>query len=375
MPQLFGQRISKEEVLKRVGHLWQLGGVQLQECCSGPARGVQHLEFRTGTGLIFKVAVDRGMDVGYCEFRGRSLAWIPPTQLPAPWFFGEQANFGWLRNALGGLINTCGLVHIGNPASVKVDHFNFPARDVEHIGVHDRIALSPARLLQYGERWDGDDCWLGALGEISQAQPFGENLRLTRRYEAKLGESKFRITDTVENLGYYPTQHMLLYHINFGYPFVQENAEIVIPIRDGKTPKVLVGDVENASQDWHKVIPPTKDWQLQVFKHAMASAKNGKTTVGILQTNPDGDYCEGAFLNYNVNQLPVFIQTRMMGEGFYSIILEPATNGMDAEGIEAAGDRVWLQPGEVRNYALEIGILEDRLACEEWINHHSEMKA
>jgi hypothetical protein len=65
----------------------------------------------------------------------------------------------------------------------------------------------------------------------------------------------------------------------------------------------------------------------------------------------------------------------MMGEGFYSVILEPATNGMDAEGIEAAGERVWLQPGEVRNYVLEIGILEDKLACEEWINHQIKMKA
>jgi hypothetical protein len=222
------------------------------------------------------------MHVGYCEFRGRSLAWIPPTQLPAPWFFGEQAHLGWLRNALGGLINICGLVHIGNPAGVTVDHFNFPVRDVELIGVNDRIALSPARLLQYGERWVGDDFWLAALREISQAQPFGENLRLTRRYEAKLGESKFRITDTVENLGYYPTQHMLLYHINFGYPFVQENAQVIIPTYEGKAPKVLAGDVKAAARDWHKVIQPTKDWQIQVLEHDMASTEDGKTTTGIL---------------------------------------------------------------------------------------------
>ena len=45
------------------------------------------LEFRTGTGLIFKVAIERGMDVGYCEYRGQSLAWIPADQAAGPLVF------------------------------------------------------------------------------------------------------------------------------------------------------------------------------------------------------------------------------------------------------------------------------------------------
>jgi hypothetical protein len=81
MPKLFNKAFSREEILKRVGHLSQLGGVQLLSFEDGPARGVRVLEFRTGTGLIFKVAIERGMDVGYCEYQGESLAWIPPTRL------------------------------------------------------------------------------------------------------------------------------------------------------------------------------------------------------------------------------------------------------------------------------------------------------
>ena len=96
--------------------------------------------------------------------------------------------------------------------------------------------------------------------------------------------------------------------------------------------------------------------------------------MGILNTSPDGDYCEGVYLKFNINQLPVFIQTRMMAEGFYSINLEPATNGMDAEGIEAAGDRVWMQPGELRSYTLEIGVLEDSKACTAFIDSQAEFK-
>jgi hypothetical protein len=373
VPHLFKRNFSKETLLKRVGHISQLGGVQLFEQCSGLARGVQQLEFRTGTGLIFKVAVDRGMDIGYCEYQGRSLAWIPPSQLPAPWFFGEQTDFGWLRNALGGLINTCGLVHIGNPTDVRVDHFNFPARAFERFGVHDRVALSPARLVKYGEHWQGDVCWLEAVGEVTQAQPFGENLRLTRRIKAKLGESELSVVDEVENLGFYSTQHMLLYHTNFGFPFVQEGSEIVLPVKDGSIARVLAGTTEDASKDWRSVISPTKAWELQVFEHSLESRPDGTTSTGILRRNPEGEYCEGVYLDFNVNQLPVFLQTRMMGEGFYSIILEPATNGLGDKAIEDLGERVRLQPGEIREYSLNIGILSDIESCKDFMDQQDEI--
>jgi hypothetical protein len=261
------------------------------------------------------------------------------------------------------LLNTCGLVHIGNPGSADVEHYNFPARRIAEYGVHDRIAQSPARLLEYGERWEGDACCIEALGEVLQAQAFGENLRLRRRYRAWMGESRFTIEDEVENLGFTPTRHMLLYHINFGFPYVQEGVEVVLPAKRGSTPKVLAGDVGDRGMDWRHVIEPTRDWKPQVFEHQNACAVDGTTYAGILQRDLSGEYCEGVYLSYAADQLPVFLETRMMGEGFYSVILEPATNGMDAGAQEAVGDRIWLQPGEKRRYALAIGVLEDARAC------------
>src|SRR4029078_6208117 len=74
MPSLFGQSYTREQLMRRGGHLSQIGGVQLLACEDGPARGVRQLEFRTGTGLVFNVGIERGMDVGYCEYRGHSLA-------------------------------------------------------------------------------------------------------------------------------------------------------------------------------------------------------------------------------------------------------------------------------------------------------------
>ncbi len=220
MPELFNKVYSREEILKRVGHLSQLGGVQLFSFEDGPARGVRVLEFRTGTGLMFKVAIERGMDVGYCEYQGESLAWIPPTKLAGPWYFEQQEDFGWLRTALGGFNNTCGMLHIGNPEDADVSHFNFPARPVDRYGVHDRAALIPGQLIHYGERWVGDSCVLEAEGEVVQAQAYGENLRLNRKYTCILGEKRFFMHDIIENAGFLPTSHMYLYHINAGFPII-----------------------------------------------------------------------------------------------------------------------------------------------------------
>ena len=64
MPTLFGKHYTRNELLRRVGHITQIGGVQLTESGDGPARGVRTLDFRTGSGFGFKVAIERGMDVG-----------------------------------------------------------------------------------------------------------------------------------------------------------------------------------------------------------------------------------------------------------------------------------------------------------------------
>ena len=82
--QLFGQKWEGEELRRRVGHMSQLAGVRLLTSDNGPSRGVRLIEFRTGTGFSFEIAVDRGFDVGRCDYRGASVAWIPPTMMPAP---------------------------------------------------------------------------------------------------------------------------------------------------------------------------------------------------------------------------------------------------------------------------------------------------
>src|SRR5690348_15236026 len=58
MPELFGARYQRAELLRRIGRLEQVAGVRLVTIGDGQGRGVRVLEFRTGTGFAFDVLVD-----------------------------------------------------------------------------------------------------------------------------------------------------------------------------------------------------------------------------------------------------------------------------------------------------------------------------
>src|SRR5215207_5430968 len=226
--QLNDREWSRRELMRRVGSLAQVGGVQLLQHEEGHARGTRALEFRTGSGLRFVVQPDRGFDVGFAEFQGLGLCWLPAKGLAGPWYYeGDLDDFAWLRVGLGGLFNTAGLVSMGTPQTVPTESFGFTQRMAARFGTHDRIAVTPASTFRHGTRWDGDRCVLWAEGVVRQEIAYGEHLVLERRYEADLGGSSFSIADAVTNEGWFATPHQLLYHFNLGFPLLGDGAEVL----------------------------------------------------------------------------------------------------------------------------------------------------
>ena len=357
--EFFAADQARDALRRRLGHMSQVAGVRLLTSGDGPSRGVRLLEFRTGTGFVFEVAVDRGFDVGRCDYRGASLAWMPPTLLPGPWFFEDQSGFGWLRSALGGLNNTCGLVHIGNPEEASVAHYNFPARPTERYGVHDRAALIPAELVSFGGRWEGERYVLEAVGRVTQAQAYGETLVLTRTYRAEMGGSWFEMTDHVENVGYLPVEHMLLYHFNIGYPFVDEASELIAPVAG--PPRLLFGDTDVSDPtSWSRFSAPQKDFVQQTFEHDMVPDENGMVEVGLFNPRLFGG--TGLSLTYDHAAMPNYIEWRMMAEGQYVVGVEPCTNGFGRDEVRGKGDLAVLGSGNSRTYRTRLQVIDSEQA-------------
>ena len=196
--------------------------MRLVELGDGVERGVRVLEFRTGTGFAFDVLVDRAFDIGRCELRrpGARLALrrrlrravvlrARGARLPAQLGRRPADHLRPRPRALHGR---------GHGRAVPLPGRSRPRT----FGLHGRVSNRPARLAGYGERWEGDECVLWAEGEMLQASVFGEHLLLRRRIEARVGESRLTIHDEVENVGWDRTPHMFLYHVNVGFPVVDE---------------------------------------------------------------------------------------------------------------------------------------------------------
>jgi hypothetical protein len=348
MPELFGRSYSRSELLQRVGRLEQVAGVRLVTLGDGLGRGVRVVEFRTGSGFAFEVIVDRSFDIGRCEIDGQSLNWQANAGVVGPWYY-ENDEWGWFRAWGGGMVVTCGLDHTLGPVQDDASDYHQP-----HIfktlpyGLHGRVGGLPARLVGYGERWEGDECILWAEGEVLQSAVFGEHLLLRRRIEARVGQSHFTIHDEVENVGHSRTSHMLLYHCNTGFPVVDGGSVLLVPSAKTTT------DYGVPIEGYRTLSEPVKDFTEACFEHELVAEKDGSVPVAVVNRRLG----LGVYQVFDIAQLPHHAVWRMMGEDTYAMAIEASTN-RDAGRIDAKerGELLHMEPGEIRKYSLEIGAL------------------
>ena len=349
--------------MRRVGSLAQAGGAELVQLDEGHSRGMRAIELRTGSGLRFRVMPDRGLDVGFAEYRGVGLCWLPAKGLPAPWYYeGDLDGHAWLRVGLGGLFNTAGLLSIGVPEEVDTSSFGFTQRLTARYGTHDRIAVTPASRFDYGERWDGERCFFHVEGLVRQEIAYGENLSLSRRYTTELGSSSFTIVDTVTNDGWFTTPHQLLYHFNLGFPLVDDGAYLVAAVEEEPASLGYAVDGDDG-EDWRSVTAPQPGFTFGGYVLSHKTGADGRAAVALVNPRLRGGL--GVYLRYDARALPVYLAWRMMREGLYAIGLEPATNPFgNPRELREQGYRLDLEPGEQRMYRLEFGILDGRDAID-----------
>jgi galactose mutarotase-like enzyme len=327
------------------GDLAALGGVRAVVLDDGAGRGMRVLEFRTGAGLRFEVLVDRAMDIGVAEFDDRSVGWRSPTGFRHPAFHenADENGLAWLRS-FSGLLVTGGLDHTLSPREVSGDRYRYPGRERLRHGLHGRIANVPARLIGYGEDWRDGRCVLWAEGECRQVAVFGEHLVLRRRIEADLGGTEIRLHDTVTNAGFEPTPHRFLYHVNLGWPFLDEGTEVRSRTRE----LVWCNDADAADRAEHRRIGgPVEGIPESAYQLALDPDEDGRTRVRVVN-----DKLAAFFeVDYRQDEFPAFIQWVNRRAGAYAIALEPMTHGVDPHPQPAQEQAFVLSHGEQRTYA------------------------
>ena len=348
-----GQELTRHELARRSGDMAALGGVRTVVLEDGSERGVRVVEFRTGSGLAFDVLVDRAMDIGAAEHAGLSFGWRSATGFRHPGLheYADEGGLAWLRS-FSGLLVTGGLDHTLGAAEIDASHFHYPARKTVRNGLHGRVANIPARLIGAGEAWDGDECVLWAEGEVRQAAVFGEHLRLRRRIEADLGGDEIRLRDTVTNYGFDRTPHMYLYHINFGWPLLDEGARVVAPIRRTLryTDSVLQ---QRVSYQW--MPGPQHPFVEQVYSHEAVADDQGRATAALVNESRE----IAVSVTWSLTQFPNVLEWLHLREGAYTIGFEPSTH-RGGKGARDASTTLWLEHGESRTYETTFRVTRGR---------------
>jgi hypothetical protein len=338
MARLFGKSWEREELLKHVGDIGQIADVRLSELNDGPGRGVRIAEFKTGSGLSFTVLIDRGLDIHDAVYNGIPLAYQSPVGIRHPAYY-EPDGLGWLRNFHGGWLNTCGPTNVGVPGGDEFGEY----------GLHGRASNLPANLIGYGGKWLGDDYEIWLEASIRESSFFGFDVRLSRRFTARLGESRLKIIDNVENLGDRECPFMLLYHCNFGFPVVDDRARLVLS-QKSVHPR---DETAKAGLETHLVMEaPQTGFSEQVFFHELNADSNGFGTAAIV----NDELNVAGFVSFRQEELPNFVQWKQVGSKEYVLGLEPANClvfGREEE--RQRGTLRMLKPGEGQETVLYLG--------------------
>jgi len=329
----------------------QLGGIETSVIDNGAGRGTRIAWINTGTGLRFKVVIDRAMDIADTFYNEHSLAWLSHSGITSAQPMSDKS-IDWLKTFGGGLLVTCGLSHVGGPES---DEFG-------ERGIHGEISNIPAEI----ESIIQPDPLSGKMdmsitGIIRQSQALGSRLELRRTISATLGKSVIRIHDQVINKGNTDAAHMLLYHCNLGWPLVDEGSKIVWngpwKARDGNPNKLF-----NDANDFKTCPPPLDDHQGSGEEAAFIDVEADNS--GFCNCGIDNQKIGLSLtIKFQKNQLPWLTNWLHFGKGEYVVGLEPGTNPPIGQS-QARGQNklIQLAPSETRNYALEIEVYNNKKA-------------
>jgi len=340
---------SKFQWRDKVINYAQIGGIETSILDNGPGKGTRIAWVNTGSGLRYKIVIDRGLDIADAFYNQHSLAWLSHSGVTAA---RPDANRGleWLYSFGGGLLTTCGLTHIGAP---ETDEFG-------ERGLHGRASNIPSRL----ESIVQPDPIAGKLemsitAVVKESSVFGPNLELKRTVSSIIGEPTIRIHDVVTNLGNTPAPHMILYHCNYGWPLVDEGTEIVWKGKWTAAGREMDKEIFNSKHDFRKCQKPLDSHrgagEACAFIDVVAN-KKGSCTVGLYNRQLN----LALVMKYKRKQLPWLTNWQHWGVGEYVTALEPGTNPPIGQGKARKQKRLThIEPGKSRTYDLEITVLTD----------------
>lgn len=302
-------RRAIEARLSSVERTWAPRAVTADD---GMARGMRLIELRGLGGLAVDVEPDQFLDLGAATFGGEPLSFTAAGT--------SRLAEAWTRRWRGGLLTTCGLEAVGQAPP-------------EQGGVHGRAHLVPAQVTRAEGRWEGDDYVVEVAGIMREAVLLGASLSVHRTITGTVGESALRIRDVVRNEGFTPAPLRLLYHVNVGWPWLEEGATVT-------------------AGAWTAPIEAPEPGAAEIVDALDAVAGPDGWSRGVLD-GPHGRFA----IAFRPDRLPFLTIWRSRAAGHYALGIEPGTCWPShADGPDRGKRGIVLEPGASHEIELVLSV-------------------
>lgn len=317
-----------------IGHDTQLYGVEEHRLVGGKGDGMRLYEVNNGKGLMLTISPDRCGDITRLRYKGINMSYLSACGYASPAYY-DNVGSNWLKTFSAGFLTTCGLQAVGTPC---VD-------DGEELPLHGSIGNLPCEQVYWTE--EGGSLVVHTV--VKDETIFGRKLRIERKILVSTQENSFEICDIISNTGDKEEPFEILYHMNMGYPLLDEDSIVKIPAVE-----VLPRD-DHAAEDienWMHMEKPTAGYQERCYYHKFAD-RDG--TASIFQPKLG----IGLKMFFDAKELDGFVEWKMMGVRDYVLGLECGNCYPDGRDVmRKTGMLKFLKPGEQKTYRVKISMME-----------------
>lgn len=340
--------MTRRETLKLIGNMDQVAGITEKTFARGKAKGIASYEVKTGSGLEYTLLPDKCLDIYELRYKGCNISFLAKNGLVSS-TYGYPLENEFDAYWTAGMLCTCGLMNIGADCKDKGGRYH---------PLHGRIGMTPAEQSAARAYWVGDSYRIEASAVMRESMMGQENLSLERTITSSFGSKELMIEDCVTNDEASPVRYMLLYHFNFGFPFIGEDIRLVFP-REKSAIEPRTEGAKKGLARWSKLENPVDECPEEVFFHHPEEGDDGLVTVK-LENEGLGI---GVALSYDGASLPVLTQWKSLRSGEYALGIEPGTATLRGRALEEEdGNLAVLAPfsRQVRKVKLSFYDIQER---------------
>ncbi|MBO5713027.1 MAG: DUF4432 family protein [Clostridia bacterium] len=270
----------------KINNFQQIASATRYQITSGKEAGLNVIDCNNGV-IRFLLNESKGLDIMQLYHNGTNISFLSKNAF-------VDSTLPFLNRFEGGMLYTCGLDNIG-------EHEGYEMHGTYH------LLKSSVTKVECDEN--------GILVEaiIVDGALFGKNLVVKRKVTSAINSNTVRVEDTLMNKAYVPGEYCVLYHVNLGYPMLDEGAKIIADV---------------------KGFEPHTEWARENIEKALIIeepvAGKEETCYNLILNDPTvsvvNDKLKKKFtIKYSKDTLPCFVEWKSMAAGDYALGLEPTT--------------------------------------------------